>query len=265
MDIVFLLVLASASGVLGVVRQLILFPARLADWRYSFAAEYGQARQALRGARLERRQVDEEQQRALREIEQAIRAAERSGQMRARSLESQRDALLHPPRGEVVASLGQLRLHRCALLVLREAKEFSTTVEEEISLDGLVVDTQVSSQNAFIILVRADGTRRTAAYPRVGYQETEVLEFVDRIHNAVVSDKALHDSREEQAAEIAAELRRVNDETAREVQEGRRRLAELKRAHRGASRRIDADTRWDAECDAWQKLTGRRPQWWWRW
>ncbi|WP_154686008.1 hypothetical protein [Streptomyces himastatinicus] len=263
-----LLLLLLAFSVLVVVRQRLLYPARLDEWRYSFGTEHRDARQALHVARLTKRTVEGEDRQQVSVAERRVADMVRSGKERLSGLEREREELLRPGPGERVDRLGLLRLHRHALLVLEGAREQETLpagVDEELPLAGLKVKPQFAPENSFIHLTRPDGTKRTVAFPRSVYQESAVQDFANRIHNTAVADGALRSTRQNRAAEIASQIKRVKADIAAKEKTGRREVAELVEAQRTDARRTRATADWEAECDDWQHLTGCRPKWWWRW
>jgi hypothetical protein len=262
------LLLLPACGALWALRQFLLYPARPGEWRYTFAAGHRGDRESLHGARLRKRTVEGEHRRRVSAAERSVAETVRRGRQRVRELERQRELLLRPGRGEHVAGLGLLRLHRHTLLFLKETPQRAGTrpaVDEELDLAGLDVETQFAPENSFIHLTRPDGSRRTAPYPRADYPETAVQDFANRIHNQALADEDFRAGQQARAAGITTEIEEAEADTAAKETTARRRITELLEAHRTDLRRLQADADWETECHAWHKLTGHRPWWWWRW
>ncbi|MHB6912770.1 hypothetical protein [Streptomyces sp. DB-54] len=264
-EIVLIPLLVLGFALFCVVRQLVLYPCRLDELRYAFHPKYSDERAALDAHRRHRRTVDGEHRKRVDTAERQTAEVTANGQARVRKLRREQDELLQPARGTLLApELGQLRLYEHALLFKEQVgagEEASAGDFEEMRLAGLDVDVESGPEEIFINVIRHDGRKYTAAYQRAEYQESKVRAFYNLIYNRVLSENNLDRSRRSRAAEIDAEVARIKADTAAKEEEARQKIAKLVEAQQTDARRTQAQEAWDAACDAWQNLTGRRPQW----
>ncbi|MHC3463730.1 hypothetical protein [Streptomyces flavovirens] len=260
--VVLLLLLAAGSALWAVLRPLVIYPCRLGEWRrYAFGAEYHQEREALRRASRDRAAVQRTSSEDLKAIEKRIAEIDSTRSGRVQALGQQRQTLLNPGRGERVDGEGELELYERNLVFLKKAPEGQELpAEHSMPLTGLTAETDSDAGHLYIVVTRPD-ERRSATYPLT--KGPEVRRLVDAIYTAVQKEEADCGKREREAAGIATEIQRIQDDVTTQVAEAQGERAELIETQRQDQRRAEADFR--AQCDAWAKLTGRRPNWWWRW
>ncbi|MFI0486575.1 hypothetical protein [Actinomadura sp. 9N215] len=266
MDVKILLLISVpiVGGILGAVRQFVLYPCRTVEWKYTFGLEYRDKRRAVRSARKRRQRVESENRKRVAAAERNVEAIRANGRERVRELSGKREELLRWTRGRPVGDpLGRLWLHEHALLIAKKASEEQES-PDLMWLAGLRVDIKFATDNNFIKLIDRNKRRCSIPYPRSNiFSEEKVQEFVDRIHNQVQEDNDFRRDQQHRAAEIASEIERFKTETAANETAASSKLAEVTKERDAAAREVDAA--WKEACDTWQELTGRRPRSWWRW
>lgn len=258
--VVLLLLLAAGSALWAVLRPLVIYPCRLGEWRrYAFGAEYHQEREVLRRASRDRAAVRRTSSEDLKAIDKRIAEIDSSRSERVQALEQQRQTLLNPGRGERVDGEGELELYERSLVFLKKAPEGQELpAEHPMPLTRLTAETDSDAGHLYIVVTRP-GERRSATYlPTKG---PEVRRLVDAIYTAAQKEEAAREKRERDAARIAIEIQHIQADATMQEAEARREHAKLIETQRQDRQRADADFR--AQCDAWEKLTGRRPHWWW--
>lgn len=264
MNAVLIVLVVLGFGAFWALRRLRLYPCRMSEWRYAFAAAHRDQREALHRARGNRRAVEGEQRRHLARAREHVEEIEQRGRQEARTLKTERQRLLRPGWGSAVGPrLGPLRLHQHVLLFMKEApegEEAPAGIDETLPLADLTVSFSDAREHLFLHVTRQDGTQRTAVYPRAEHRETAVRHFRDRIHNQVLAARAFRESARERTVEIDTELRQLEADTAARREQARLEATALGETQRADPRLLRALADWEAQCDVWQKLTGHRPR-----
>ncbi|GLV81498.1 hypothetical protein Slala03_11870 [Streptomyces lavendulae subsp. lavendulae] len=263
MNAVLIVLVVLGFGAFWALRRLRLYPCRASEWRYAFAAAHRDQREALHGARVNRQAVESEQRRHLTRAREHVEEIEQRGRQRARTLKAERRRLLRPGWGAAVGPrVGQLRLHEHVLVFMKEApegEEAPAGIDETLPLADLAIGFSDAREHLFLHITRQDGTHRTATFPRADHRETAVRHFRDRIHNQVLAERAFRESARERTAEIDAELQQLESDTAAQREQAHLEATALGETQRADPRLLRALADWEAQCDVWQKLTGRRP------
>ncbi|MFB0626208.1 hypothetical protein [Streptomyces sp. AB3(2024)] len=264
MNAVLIVLVVLGCGAFWALRRLCLYPCRMSEWRYAFAAAHRDRREALHRTRLNRRAVEGEQRRHLARAREHVEEIEQRGRQEARALKTERQRLLRPGWGSSVGPrLGPLRLHEHVLLFMKEApegEEAPAGIDETLPLADLTVSFSDAREHLFLHVTRQDGTQRTAVYPRAAHRETAVRHFRDRIHNQVLAARTFRESARERTAEIDTELQQLASDTAARREQAGLEVTALGETQRADPRLLRALADWEAQCDVWQKLTGHRPR-----
>ncbi|WP_127359067.1 hypothetical protein [Actinacidiphila soli] len=234
-----LLVLAGCAGYVG--RRLYSYPG---GWAYAFGGAYARDRQDLAAARRRLRGLEREARRELSDARSHVRGEESRHRERIRTAEQHLRELRHPGRGELLESLGELKLHQHQL-------RFGT---RDIQLAGLHISYEQAS-GEFAIQIRG-GLR--VSYQRGQYTEADVRRFAGRIEDAVTQENDFRKQRRSLIAQAEAELRRVRADTAPK-DSARAQLVQLTERQRQDRRLVAARAELEAACERWYGTSGHRP------
>lgn len=263
-----LLLVLLVGGVLSAVRQLLLYPARLREWRFAFGSEHRDARRPLRKARRRRRAVRRVQRWQVAEAEKKIKRVGKPGQKRIRKLGRERDRALRPRRGRLLYELGVLRLYEHELVVLSGDPDAGGSPDEEevMYLHGLGVTFGSLPDYSYIEITKQDDCTRDVNFPSAVYDPSYVKDFQAAIRDQIVEDREQWDQRYADAARIDADIAQAEADKDIAVNAARAALHALLRDQAEDPNLVQADSAWNTACSDWEALTGHRPRWpwWWR-
>jgi hypothetical protein len=222
-------------------------------WRYAFSAQYAQDRHALGAARNRLRELQRAAGRERERARSAVEAAERAHRDRVDQARVRLSRLYDPGRGTLRSSLGDgLRLYDHVLEVMVDSRS------AEYPLHDIAIRGDFSGKTGHVYVTLPTGHQQVVP---VRFEETPMAEtrmFVLAAHNAVADAKISRAERQVLVPQAEAELHDVIADTAGPDQ-ARRRLADLLDRQKSDASIPQARREWDAACDQWQQLTGRRP------
>jgi hypothetical protein len=265
LDIVDLLLLALAGGLLAAGRHLRLHPATWEKREYIYAARYRGARNDLRQARQLRRSVQHREQRAVGAVERRLTESSSRSRDLVRSLKEEREELRRPPLGPALADdFGELRLHEHHLQFLRVAPDASPVPDgDPLRLALITVTTELSpKENCYINVRTSDGDERSAVYPRRQYEERDVNAFGIRIRRQALADAEFARSQKTRDAELTARIDKIEADEDRTRQAGRREIEELVQTQQSAPERLKAEQKWEEARKEWARDAHRLPPLW---
>ncbi|MGW0705016.1 hypothetical protein ACWD4G_03405 [Streptomyces sp. NPDC002643] len=261
----FLVVSSSLMGiaVAMVVRQFLLYPFHWSRRRHAFFPEHGDERRKLHAVRLERRRVNRDGRRKIAKAKQLIAATEREEERQIRVLEGEREERLRPVNGEQRKRFGELVLYEHTLQFMQKSQDGQDVLVEprlSLPLQGLKAKVVVTGGHSVVHVTGPKGTERVA-FPQGDRGDAEI--FVRLLNKEVRRDAEFDADRKRQAAEIEPRIEAVRTETAKKVAELKRELDEVTKSVRRI--RSEAAGKWLDASYHWQKQTGLRPRWIWRW
>jgi hypothetical protein len=250
---------------------LFNYPSVPSRWRYSFLLGHKQraAWLALTRARLDWWSARRSARQSVAEAERVAAEHVRPLRLNVQELKSERKALLQLGQGDEVDKhlwLGPLQLYEHVLVFVKEQPPAEgeahspPVVERVLWLNGLEVTFEPAHSHSFIRVKGPDGIRRTARYEHTRYQELDVDMLTEAIQNQVVEDARVRADRSRRAAEITAEIERIESERTGVEASGRSEIAKVKK--QAFAKRARADALRRAARDTWKSQGGgMRPLW----
>jgi chromosome segregation ATPase len=217
-------------------------------WTFAFGKKHTAERQGLSQARQQVRELERDVRRELSAAQARVESAKTQRQQRIRAAERQLGELRQPGRGELVGQLGELVLHRHALLV----------TAEEIPLAGLQVRFEQGRQKGHVYVTESEGKVRYVEYPHALHEEGVVRRFTVRIENTVAEENAFRKNRRSRIKDLESELQQAQADTA-PYEAARLQLAQLNERQRQDGRLTAARSELEAAHERWQALSGHRP------
>lgn len=214
-------------------------------WAYAFGQAYALERRDLAGARRRLRTLEREARRERSRARDLLRGEESRHRGLVRAAQQRLTDLRRPGRGELLASLGEVALHRHVLRV----------AAQDLALAGVTVRYEQTPDEYRIHVTAPGGRKRPVRYPRADHEEADVRRLAGRIEDAAEEESAFRKRRRSLIADAEAELRRVRADTAA-AEAARTGLAELTERQRADGRLASARTDLDAARARWQALTG---------
>lgn len=247
MAAVVVVVLVLVGGAAWVGRRLRSYPG---GWACAFDRAYAADRRSLAGARRAVRALEQEARQEISGARAQVRREEERYRSRIAALEGALRRLRDPGRGEHLATLGGLTLHRHVL-------RFPDG--EQMPLARLRVRFEPGREKSYIYVTRPNGKVRPAVFAEPPHEEDDIRLFAVRIQNAVADEDDFQGQREGRIARTEDELERARADTA--AQEAAREQVAQVAARRREDHRLDtAQAKLDAARRHWHQVTGHWPR-----
>lgn len=266
MDIVHLLLLALAGGLIAVIRHARLYPANWENREYIYAARHRDARDRLQRARRRMRSVEDGEQKRVEALKQSHAESISKSDNLVRSLTAKRDRISRPQLGaRLTQDLGELRLYEHYLQFLDVSSDAAPAPDgEPLRLALISVEADLHApENCYINVTTPEGKMRSAVYPRVPrFRERDVQAFYLRIRKQKSYDEEFARSQSDEEAELTARIGRVKAEKEQTRQACLREIEELVASQKTAPERLSAEEEWEKARQEWENETHRLPRLW---